>query len=121
MTAVQNIGAADYQMPITQQEQLPIPEDFSNEPAVYDPALEEKKESAGSMKGLTIGGIIGAAGIGLAVWKGRDASKYKKMAEALKQENVALKEQLDGKFKTKMKKFWANIKNKFSKKSEQAK
>lgn len=70
MDPIKNAGVNDYAMTMPQQnevQQLPE-ENYSSMPMVYDPTLEEKKESASSGLALKALGAIGLAG--LAMWGG---------------------------------------------------
>jgi len=94
MPSVQNIGPVDYPQ-VQAQNQPQELQEYMSEPQVYDAEFEEKKAASGSMKGLTaLGVILGVAGIGYGIVKGRAASKYKQQAEILEQEVSKLKNQV---------------------------
>ena len=66
MDPIKNNGAMDYTMTMPQQNNVqPTPEeDYSSMPMVYDPTMDEKKESAKSgiaLKALAAVGIAGLA------------------------------------------------------------
>ena len=94
MDPIKNAGVNDYAMTMPQQnnvQQTPE-EDYSSMPMVYDPAMEEKKESASS--GLALK-ALGAVGIdGLAFWAGHSwGSKGTKLAKEAKEAAVKAKDE----------------------------
>ena len=90
MPEVQSIGAADYTMPVQQNQYAGQPSADDNVPGVYDPELEEKRKAASRGLGLSLLGTIIAAGIG--VWAGHSWGKAGK--SELKQANEAMTEVL---------------------------
>ena len=70
MDPIKNNGAMDYTMTMPQQNnvQPTQEEDYSSMPMVYDPTMDEKKESAKSGVALKALAAIGIAG--LAMWVG---------------------------------------------------
>ncbi|MBR6127664.1 hypothetical protein IKQ21_08275, partial [bacterium] len=69
MPEVQNVGAADYAMPVQQNQYATEPIADENVPMVYDPEIEAKKKSASAGVGLTLLGLMIAAGLG--IWGGK--------------------------------------------------
>ena len=93
MDPVKNAGVNDYTMSMPQQNEVQtMPEEnYSSMPMVYDPTLEEKKESASSGLALKALGAIGLAG--LAFWGGHAwGSKGAKLAEEAKDAAVKAKD-----------------------------
>ena len=92
MDPIKNAGVNDYAMTMPQQnnvQQTPE-EDYSSMPMVYDPAMEEKKESASSGLALKALGAVGIAG--LALWAGHSwGSKGTKLAKEAKEAAVKAK------------------------------
>ena len=94
MDPVKNAGVNDYTMSMPQQNEVQtMPEEnYSSMPMVYDPTLEEKKESASSGIALKALGAIGLAG--LALWGGHAwGSKGAKLAEEAKDAAVKAKDE----------------------------
>ena len=94
MDPVKNAGVNDYTMSMPQQNEVQtMPEEnYSSMPMVYDPTLEEKKESASSGLALKALGAIGLAG--LAFWGGHAwGSKGAKLAEEAKDAAVKAKDE----------------------------
>ena len=94
MDPIKNAGVNDYAMTMPQQnnvQQTPE-EDYSSMPMVYDPAMEEKKESASSGLALKALGAVGIAG--LAFWAGHSwGSKGAKLAKEAKEAAVKAKDE----------------------------
>ena len=94
MDPIKNAGVNDYAMTMPQQnnvQQTPE-EDYSSMPMVYDPAMEEKKESASSGLALKALGAVGIAG--LAFWAGHSwGSKGTKLAKEAKEAAVKAKDE----------------------------
>lgn len=94
MDPIKNAGVNDYAMTMPQQnnvQQTPE-EDYSSMPMVYDPAMEEKKESASSGLALKALGAVGIAG--LALWAGHSwGSKGAKLAKEAKEAAVKAKDE----------------------------
>lgn len=94
MDPIKNAGVNDYAMTMPQQnnvQQTPE-EDYSSMPMVYDPAMEEKKESASSGLALKALGAVGIAG--LALWAGHSwGSKGTKLAKEAKEAAVKAKDE----------------------------
>lgn len=94
MDPIKNAGVNDYAMTMPQQnnvQQTPE-EDYSSMPMVYDPAMEEKKESASSGLALKALGSVGIAG--LALWAGHSwGSKGAKLAKEAKEAAVKAKDE----------------------------
>ena len=94
MDPIKNAGVNDYAMTMPQQnnvQQTPE-EDYSSMPMVYDPAMEEKKESASSGLALKALGAVGIAG--LALWAGHYwGSKGTKLAKEAKEAAVKAKDE----------------------------
>lgn len=76
-SALPEQGTADYNS---------IPADYNSMPVMYEPEYEEKKKAASNMKGLTIMGIIAAAGITYGVVKHRGLKQAKSDIETLNKE-----------------------------------
>ena len=94
MDPIKNAGVNEYAMTMPQQnnvQQTPE-EDYSSMPMVYDPAMEEKKESASSGLALKALGAVGIAG--LAFWAGHSwGSKGTKLAKEAKEAAVKAKDE----------------------------
>lgn len=90
MDPIKNVGANDYAMTMTHPnnaQQIPE-EDYSSMPMVYDPTMDEKKESASSGVALKALGAIALGG--LALWAGHSwGCKSAKNIEEAK--NAAIK------------------------------
>lgn len=94
MDPVKNAGVNDYTMSMPQQNEVQtMPEEnYSSMPMVYDPTLEEKKESASSGIALKALGAIGLAG--LALWGGHAwGSRSLKTAKEAKDAAVKAKDE----------------------------
>ena len=94
MDPVKNAGVNDYTMSMPQQNEVQtMPEEnYSSMPMVYDPTLEEKKESASSGIALKALGGIGLAG--LALWGGHAwGSRSLKTAKEAKDAAVKAKDE----------------------------
>ena len=87
MDPIKNNGAMDYTMTMPQQNnvQPTQEEDYSSMPMVYDPTMDEKKESAKSGVALKALAAVGIAG--LAMWAGH--SMGQKGVKAAKEANDA--------------------------------
>ena len=100
MDPIKNAGVNDYAMTMPQQndvQQLPE-ENYSSMPMVYDPTMEEKKESASSGLALKALGAIGLAGLllwGGHAWGSRSSKENLKVAVKAKDEAVAKAEKLE--------------------------
>lgn len=97
MDPIKGAGTVDYAMTVPQnQNQVQGGyEDYSTMPMVYDEAMEEKRQSASSGKGLM---ALGAAAIaGLALWGGRrwGAKDLKAAKEAVTDAEKTAKEAVD--------------------------
>ena len=94
MDPIKNAGVNDYAMTMPQQnnvQQTPE-EDYSSMPMVYDPTMEEKKESASS--GLALKALAAVGIAGLALWAGHSwGSKGAKLAEEAKEAAVKAKDE----------------------------
>lgn len=90
MDPIKNNGAMDYTMTMPQQNNAqPTPEeDYSSMPMVYDPTMDEKKESAKSGIALKALAAVGIAG--LAMWAGRSMGQ-KGVKAAKEAEDLAVK------------------------------
>ena len=93
MDPIKNNGAMDYTMTMPQQNNVqPTPEeDYSSMPMVYDPTMDEKKESAKSGIALKALAAVGIAG--LAMWAGH--SMGQKGVKAAKEAEDAAKKAMD--------------------------
>ena len=94
MEPVNNVGMTNYatQLPQTQQQYY---DDYSSMPMVYDPAVEEKKASASSGKGLMALGALALAGV--ALYGGFKWGKSKAVKDVIKdapEELAKVKEEL---------------------------
>ena len=102
MAEIQSIGAADYAMPVQQQNQYEteIPSEETT-PMVYDPETEEKKSAASKMLGLTLLGVALVGGGLLAghAWgkAGKTIAKetQEELVNTLKENNETLKAALN--------------------------
>ena len=87
MDPIKNNGAMDYTMTMPQQNNVqPTPEeDYSSMPMVYDPTMDEKKESAKSGIALKALAAVGIAGLAMLVGRsmGQKGVKAAKEAEDL--------------------------------------
>ena len=90
MDPIKNNGAMDYTMTMPQQNNVqPTPEeDYSSMPMVYDPTMDEKKESAKSGIALKALAAVGIAG--LAMWAGHSMGQ-KGVKAAKEAEDLAVK------------------------------
>ena len=90
MDPIKNNGAMDYTMTMPQQNnvQPTQEEDYSSMPMVYDPTMDEKKESAKSGVALKALAAVGIAG--LAMWAGHSMGQ-KGVKAAKEAEDLALK------------------------------
>ncbi len=95
MDPIKNAGVNDYAMtmPPQQNDVQQVPEeDYSSMPMVYDPTMEEKKESASS--GLALKALAAVGIAGLALWAGHSwGSKGAKLAEEAKDAAVKAKDE----------------------------
>lgn len=93
MDPIKNNGAMDYTMTMPQQNnvQPTQEEDYSSMPMVYDPTMDEKKESAKSGVALKALAAVGIAG--LAMWVGH--SMGQKGVKAAKEAEDAAKKAMD--------------------------
>ena len=93
MDPIKNNGAMDYTMTMPQQNnvQPTQEEDYSSMPMVYDPTMDEKKESAKSGIALKALAAVGIAG--LAMWAGH--SMGQKGVKAAKEAEDAAKKAMD--------------------------
>lgn len=90
MDPIKNNGTMDYTMTMPQQnnvQQTPE-EDYSSMPMVYDPTMDEKKESAKSGIALKALAAVGIAG--LAMWAGHSMGQ-KGVKAAKEAEDLAVK------------------------------
>ena len=93
MDPIKNVGANDYVMSMPPQ-QNQLDENYASMPMVYDPTMEEKKESASSGLALKALGAIGLAG--LAFWGGHAwGSRSSKEALKAAEEAVSKAEKLE--------------------------
>ena len=90
MDPIKNNGAMDYTMTMPQQNNVqPTPEeDYSSMTMVYDPTMDEKKESAKSGIALKALAAVGIAG--LAMWAGHSMGQ-KGVKAAKEAEDLAVK------------------------------
>ena len=91
MPEVQNIGAANYAMPVQQNQyatEVPVED---NIPMVYDPDMEAQKKAASNKLGLTLLGIA-LLGTGLAAGRMWGKSGQKAAAEELEKMKDVAKE-----------------------------
>ena len=95
MDPIKNAGVNDYAMtmPPQQNDVQQVPEeDYSSMPMVYDPTMEEKKESASS--GLALKALAAVGIAGLALWAGHSwGNKGAKLAEEAKDAAVKAKDE----------------------------
>ena len=126
MEPVKNIGTADYAMSVpASQIQAQNYTDYSSMPMVYEPEVEEKKKASSNMLGMTMLGIIAAAGVGYGIYKGKGVKNLKNQITDLTAQKDQIAKQLDdanAKIKelenSKKKGFWTKVKEKFSRKKK---